>query len=257
MSDPSVLILRLTAPLQSWGVQSRFTVRDTAREPSKSGVVGLLGAALGRPRDADFSDLNALLMAVRVDRPGALRRDYHTAGGGSVPNRKAYGVAETSADPSKPVGEGKLRTVVSHRYYLADADFRVALQGETLFLRELERALQAPRWPLFLGRKAFTPTQPLCRGVREGLAPIDALRDTEPWFFRNRHERAEFEKLERRCRVVLELRGSDIARCDDARPDSVDSFQSRDFQLRHVCSQWLTLNPELIQEEDKACSFPR
>ena len=37
--------------MQSWGTQSRFSVRDTGREPSKSGVVGLIGAAMGIPRD--------------------------------------------------------------------------------------------------------------------------------------------------------------------------------------------------------------
>ena len=40
----SVLLLRLSGPMQSWGVQSRFTVRDTGLEPSKSGVVGLIAA---------------------------------------------------------------------------------------------------------------------------------------------------------------------------------------------------------------------
>ena len=53
----NVLLLRLCGPMQSWGVQSRFSVRDTGLEPSKSGVVGLLAAALGRPRDAEIADL--------------------------------------------------------------------------------------------------------------------------------------------------------------------------------------------------------
>ena len=251
----SVLILRLTAPLQSWGLQSRFTVRDTAREPTKSGVVGLLGAALGRPRDANFGDLNALRMAVRVDRPGALRRDYQTAGGGTVPNRKAYGVAETSADPGKPVTEGKLRTVLSNRYYLADADFRVALEGDADFLTELEQAVREPRWPLFLGRKAFTPTQPLCRGVHDDVSLADALQ-TEPWFYRHAREQRDFEKTERRCRAVFELSPADASQADDVRPDIVDTFASRDFQLRHVKTEWLTLAPHLIQE-DEACFSPR
>ena len=43
----SVLLVRLAGPMQSWGSQSRFSHRDTEREPTKSGVVGLLSAALG------------------------------------------------------------------------------------------------------------------------------------------------------------------------------------------------------------------
>ena len=252
----SVLILRLTAPMQSWGLQSRFSVRDTAREPTKSGVVGLLGAALGRPRDADFSDLNALLMAVRIDRPGTVRRDYHTAGGGTVPNRKAYGVAESSADINKPVTEGKLRTVPSNRYYLADADFRVALAAgdNENFLRELERAVQQPHWPLFLGRKAFVPNQPLCHGVFDVTDLKDALR-SEPWFYRSSRERRSFEESPQ-CRAVFELPADRIRESDDVRPDIVDTFASRDFQLRHVQTDWLTIEPNLIQE-DQSCFCPR
>ena len=47
----SVLLMRLAGPMQSWGTQSRFGHRDTGTEPSKSGVIGLLCAALGWPRD--------------------------------------------------------------------------------------------------------------------------------------------------------------------------------------------------------------
>ena len=62
------LLIRLIAPMQSWGVQSNYTVRDTGLEPSKSGVIGLLCAALGRPREADVADLTAVRMGVRIDR---------------------------------------------------------------------------------------------------------------------------------------------------------------------------------------------
>ena len=73
------LLFRLAGPMQSWGVQSRFTVRDTGLEPSKSGVIGLVCAALGRARNQPVDDLAALRMGVRVDREGKLAKDYHTA----------------------------------------------------------------------------------------------------------------------------------------------------------------------------------
>ena len=43
----STLLLRLAGPMQSWGTDSKFDVRRTGREPSKSGVIGLVAAALG------------------------------------------------------------------------------------------------------------------------------------------------------------------------------------------------------------------
>ena len=38
----STLLLRLAGPLQSWGTDSKFEVRRTENEPSKSGVIGLV-----------------------------------------------------------------------------------------------------------------------------------------------------------------------------------------------------------------------
>ena len=46
----STLLLRLAGPLQAWGNDSKFETRRTGREPSKSGVIGLLAAALGKKK---------------------------------------------------------------------------------------------------------------------------------------------------------------------------------------------------------------
>lgn len=160
------LLLRLAGPMQSWGVQSRHTERDAGREPSKSGVVGLLAAALGRRRSEPVDDLTDLAMAVRVDREGSLRRDYHTA------------LDVPLANGEKP------RTVVSNRYYLADADFLVAMSGPDLDLLEhISDALDTPAWPLRLGRAAFPPGAPIRLhdgGVRPGLDGEAALL-AEAW----------------------------------------------------------------------------
>ena len=75
----STLLLRLAAPIQSWGNDSRFEVRRTGKEPTKSGVIGLLAAALGRSRADSLDDLCSLRFGVRVDQEGQLLRDFHTA----------------------------------------------------------------------------------------------------------------------------------------------------------------------------------
>src|SRR5690242_11783389 len=82
MGEP-ILLLRLEAPMQSWGTRSRWDVRDSGPEPTKSGVVGLLGCALGLPRrHARLEELDrGLRFAVRADRPGTLATDYHTVTG--------------------------------------------------------------------------------------------------------------------------------------------------------------------------------
>ena len=40
----ATLLLRLAAPLQSWGSSSKFEIRTTEKMPTKSGVVGMLAA---------------------------------------------------------------------------------------------------------------------------------------------------------------------------------------------------------------------
>src|SRR5574340_411584 len=126
----STLLIRLIAPMQSWGVQSRYDPRDSGREPSKSGVIGLLCAALGRPRWEDVDDLASLRMGVRVDREGTLQWDYQTV---------------KNAD--KPV--------VSQRAYLSGAAFLVGFEGDLSLLKDIQHALQHPVWCLYLGRKAL------------------------------------------------------------------------------------------------------
>lgn len=151
------LLLRLAGPMQSWGVQSRFVYRDTGLEPSKSGVIGLLCAALGRPREAPVDDLASLRIGVRVDREGVMQTDYHTAGGTHRHADARYGVARF--DGSRP------DTLQSWRRYLADADFLVGLEAQNEaqlgLLRTLDAAVAQPVWPLFLGRKAYVPGVPV------------------------------------------------------------------------------------------------
>lgn len=167
------LLLRLAGPMQSWGTRSRFTERDTELEPSKSGVLGLVCAALGRPRSEDVSDLAALQMGVRVDREGTIERDYHTAG-------SVDGIAKASGGLYKK--DGRIVGQPSNRYYLADADFLVGLEGDESLLREIEQALRAPRWHLFLGRKSLVPSVPVFLpggGLRQ--VPLREALEAEPW----------------------------------------------------------------------------
>jgi len=131
--------------MQSWGTTSRFDERDTQLEPSKSAVLGLVCAALGRDRTKPVDDLAALRMGVRVDREGVPMRDYQTA----------TGVLVASGKPD--LG----RTVVSPRFFLADAAFLVGLEGDIDLLAQIDTALRAPVWMLALGRKSFAPGLPV------------------------------------------------------------------------------------------------
>lgn len=153
------LRMRFAGPFQSWGTRSRFDIRDTEVAPSKSGVLGLVCAALGRRREDDIGDLAKLRLGVRLDKEGILKRDYHTA----------QNVIRADASGTQP-------TALSERYYLADAVFLVGLEAESPdLLNEIDRALENPYWSLSLGRRAFAPGCPI--QLRPPMDPEPIVQD--------------------------------------------------------------------------------
>jgi len=181
----STLLLRLAAPLQAWGAESKFERRATGREPTKSGVIGLLAAALGRRRSEPLDDLARLKFGVRIDRPGQVMMDFHMAHS----MKQAY---------------------VTKRYYLEDAVFVVGLEGDTEFLRILESALNAPFFPLFLGRRSCPPTGQVCMGIR--MASLKDALISEPLSVSRKNGEAED--------IMLTLN-----------TDTVGDYRQRDFPI--------------------------
>lgn len=136
----TTLLLTLAGPMQSWGSRSRFTTRGTELAPTKSGVIGLLAAALGMERTASLDKFSGLRFGVRIDQPGRIERDFQTA----------------------RTLDGSTSMPLSTRHYLADAVFLAGLEaGDRAFLDELAAAVAHPVFPLSLGRRAFPPAGPI------------------------------------------------------------------------------------------------
>lgn len=206
--------------MQSWGTTSRFDERDTQLEPSKSGVIGLICAALGRDRSEPVSDLAGLRMAVRADREGVLMRDYQTASG----------VLIASGKPN--LG----RTVVSPRFYLSDAVFLVGLEGEDRSLLErVHAALKNPVWPLFLGRKSFPPGESpyLPNGLSD--RPLETAIQGYPRLAPPQRRQGATE-----CRLMLEHSREGAVRLDQP----IAPFAKRQFGPRFVKSGVLHVSDE-------------
>ncbi|MCI9355940.1 MAG: type I-E CRISPR-associated protein Cas5/CasD [Lachnospiraceae bacterium] len=152
-----VLLLRLSAPLQSWGSESMFDTRGTDDMPTKSGVIGMLAAALGKKRDEPLDDLAELEFGIRIDQQGTKVNDFQITQMGT-----------------------KLNANLSNRAYLSDAVFLAGLGCENIdFLKKLGSALMNPEFPVFLGRKSCPPTQPLLLGIRSTVSLYQALYDEE------------------------------------------------------------------------------
>ena len=159
-----------------------------------------------------MDDFLPLKMAVRVDREGRLMRDYHTA-----------------QEVLRADGKSVAGTVLSERFYLADADFLVGLERDRAFLEQLQSLLEAPVWTLFLGRKSFVPSVPICRKCQpivEGEL-VEVLK-RQPWFSRGKRDMPPKLGL----RFITEVGFGD----GEPRQDVPLSFVSRDrhFGLRYV-----------------------
>jgi CRISPR system Cascade subunit CasD len=165
MSDTAYLALLLDAPLQSWGFSSRFQRRTTGLHPTKSGVIGLISAAMGLAKGSaeeramlpDLSKLRMSSIVIPRDGPGTdtllpvLRlEDYHTV----LDTRRASGKMNEDA-------------VVTRRQYLLDARFGVILAGDRLVFERVAAALEDPVWGVWFGRKNCIPAEPVYRGLFE------------------------------------------------------------------------------------------
>ncbi|MFL4953260.1 type I-E CRISPR-associated protein Cas5/CasD [Streptomyces sp. MMS24-I31] len=233
-TDHAVLVLRLAAPLQSWGGPSRYNRRETRPQPTKSGVLGLLSAAEGRDREAPLTDLVSLQLGVRVDQPGTLLRDYHTYSdyrGLPLLSAKANAKGQqTRTTPPKYTG-------VTQRFYLQDAVFVAALRGPKSLMQGLEEAVRNPVFPLSLGRRSCPPTGPVSLGLRLDTRLEEVLNEV-PWQaagHRRRQARSATVSLE----ATVEDPAGDQLAIDV--PDTYDLKTGTRFGRRAVRHLWITM----------------
>jgi CRISPR system Cascade subunit CasD len=159
-------------------------------------------------------DLAALKMGVRVNQEGVVQMDYHTV-----------------MDGIKS-GGGKGGTVISQRYYVADADYLIGLEGtaeNVELLQQLDTALQNPIWQLYFGRKSFIPSCPVRVGI-EDKPLVEALR--HPIDVTKRSPNS-LKRIPDRLRCVIEVPDS-----PDVRQDVPVNWQKRLFGSRCVATNY-------------------
>lgn len=214
----SVILLRLEGPMQSWGIGSRFSERHTEAEPTKSGVIGLVASALGRSRDESIEDLAQMKMGVRIDREGQIFYDYHTI------------LDVLRANVKGEITKSKLGTVISRRFYIADACFLVGFESENKeLLKKILTATSKPKWPLFLGRKSFPPSSPI---VLTDKIYDDSLSEVLKSFkWQGRKE----DDTPLSLRLVSEAKPNE----GELRMDVPISFQPNRYRSRYVSTEFI------------------
>jgi len=187
--------------------------------PTKSGVIGLLGCAMGLPRgDKRLNELaEGLSMAVRADRMGVIMTDYHT-----VQSRQG----KFSNAEGKPRGD----TIVTPREYLQDACYTVFLTGDDALLVECSNALRHPVWVPCLGRRGCPPAYP--------LLPVltDAYRSVEEAVCAFRWEMPPVKDASDRMRVEIEDPHGEVERNDQPVKSAEYRYRKRRVRILYAAN---------------------
>lgn len=214
------IALNLDAPLQSWGYQSRFNERTTLNYPTRSGILGMVCAAMGIGR-SDLKGLERLaeleLTIYLLKHGDGFLRDFHTVGGGWDRKSHPMNVVPKASDA---LGKNSGQTVITHREYLQGYKFGALLRGEHELIEEIAAALHDPVWGLWLGRKACIPAAPVCLGVYD-----------QPDEARNALETLHGEDLQGRRRI---LETSSFNEGTDSLMDIPLDYQQRRYGPRRV-----------------------
>ena len=218
------LIIRMYGMMASWGDIAVGEFRPTFDRPSKSAIMGMISAALGIRRDEEkrLRELaTGYLMALRIDAPGTLLRDYHTAQVPSSKGRKKMVFPTRKAELSVPKDD--LNTVLSSRDYRCDALYTVCLWSRTASppysLATLKEHLEKPAFNLYLGRKSC----PLSLPLEAQVVPADTISGA--------FSSAHFKNMPFLNRLELAKDVRVFWEGDDAGFDSVHTVQRRDDPL--------------------------
>lgn len=153
------LILRVDGVMQGWGGHTYEDWRPTELFPTRSGLLGLLGACLGIDRQ-DIAKLNGLSASVRF----TVRADYRVDIAGKPLNSLRLCDYHTIKDARKVDGTENKNPVQSYRWYLFDAPFTVAVEeipGALISLDSIAEKIRKPVYTPFLGRRSCPLFRPL------------------------------------------------------------------------------------------------
>ncbi|WP_024513362.1 type I-E CRISPR-associated protein Cas5/CasD [Bradyrhizobium sp. ARR65] len=179
---PSFLMLRLEAPLLSFGSEAIDANGPTRDFPGVSMMTGLLANALGYSRHerAKHQRLqDRLIFGVRIDRAGHQLLDFQTA----RLSKSDEGWTTRGKPEGRAGGEDTYDSPhIRLRHYCADPALTVAVRlappDESPTLDDLTIAVSRPARPLFIGRKHCLPSTHLLIGVRDGKNSVAALQAT-------------------------------------------------------------------------------
>lgn len=176
----TVLVFSLVASIGASGGPSGDERRITNRYPGRSSLIGMIGAALGRDRNDDFSDLDSLEFDVAVFSDGYEMRDFHTVQAPPATFVRKFGVVRALQESIK---KNKVNTVVSYRDYRTSVFYGVCVRGDEKLLEHISSQMNHAVFPVFLGRKSCSLSAPVDAHLVDTDDVIEAFKTIKspPW----------------------------------------------------------------------------
>ena len=159
------MLMWLEGPFQAWGDSSKYGPRDTLPFPTKSGIYGMILAAMGAKgtQEVLLEKLAECSQSIISFSKPSILRDFHMVGSGyddqdgwqrlCIPKKQ---------DGSTAVGGGSKMT---YRYYLQEARFAVIQALHDELVDQMVQALQFPVYSPSLGRKSCVPSEFVYQGL--------------------------------------------------------------------------------------------
>ena len=172
------LVMKLQGPMQAWGAHTYEDYRPSNSFPTRSAIIGLIGACMGIDR-ADQKNQQALSASVVV----AVRQDDLSQ------QKNAYPVSRLSdfhtvEKARKADGKENKNPVVTRREYLCDVSFTIALSiasdTANFSLKQIEESINKPIFTPFLGRRSCPLTRPLFEACVQASSFADVFLQVAP-----------------------------------------------------------------------------
>lgn len=233
------LVFTLAANLAAMGELAGHERRGSLGWPGRSAILGLLAAALGRRRTDDFSDLDALDLAVAIFDEGVPLRDYHTVE--TVPSA-AVKRPNSRPEALRAAHPLQTNTTITLRDYRCGSVYAVAVWGGEL--EELAKRLREPVFTLYLGRKSCPLSAPPSPTVVLAPSPQAAVEHARlpNWL---QFDQKGYPRVARQMAI-------DAAHVPDAKSIEEHHDQPLDRMLWHFAPRRVALCPVNIQLSEHA-----
>ena len=175
---PEFLILKCQGALQAWGGHTYEDYRPSHIFPTRSAVVGLLGACLGitRQQQQQLKKLSDSFELTVLANPRYVEQ-RHFSGERKARKMTLQKITDyhTVLDARRADGGKRDDAIVSRREYLCDAEFTLALafkDSADYDLATVVSAIKKPKYTPYLGRRSC----PLQRPLYEAIVTADSVQ---------------------------------------------------------------------------------